>query len=788
MIFCDIKSAIRSVFRSRITSAISILGLGIGLGCIIVLTALIFHERSFDTFIPGYRNVYRVILGNSAQVSFPLAEEMSREFPEVKDFFRYYQNGSFQMRNTRHEMVRDRNMGFADTSIFRILGIKFITGRAAGSRTEIAISEESAKKYFGDDSPVGKILSVKFTDGFSDLTISGVYENFPANSTLDPLFIADIRLSEKIFMQFQKSLGVYGYDRANSLDWNRGEFLSYVVLDRNADPQKLSASIGKYKDLINIDNKEEIKFRLQPVKDIYLGSSDIGGNLFLRQGNSEELKYYEAIAILILIISIANYILLTRAGISEKMHELGTRKVFGASFGEIRRLIIIESTLVVLISLLPAAFIIDFGIDFINTTLNKTLTGRIFFTPGLWLFLVLLIILTGTVTGWLIGLNYSRKPALMLITGNNSGRTGKGRWNYSFLVLHFTIYMVLVTVVIAVSKQVRYSMSGYKGLNPENVVVASLNSDELRKSYTTICEEMKKVPGVKNVAGGSFIPPFGNFLPINLAVQGGEKVRFDGLIMGEGMIELLGIEVIDGSSFGPYKEGLPEILINESAALKYNVKAGDKLLVFNVMGVLRDFHAHSLHSPIEPMVILQQDPSKMGLIAIRTDGINDKGIIDRLRELFLTVAPDEVFETTFLTDRIEQFYQREKNQLKILTAFSLLAIMLAVMGLFGISLFTILRRRKEIGIRKVNGSSVSRVLLILNLDFMKWVLVAIVISIPLSVWFLKDWMERFAYRTSISWWIFAVAAVSAVIIAVLTVSWQSWRAATRNPVEALRYE
>lgn len=788
MIFCDIKSAIRSVFRSRITSAISILGLGIGLGCIIVLTALIFHEKSFDTFIPGHRNVYRVIFGNSAQLSFPLAEAMSREFPEVKDFFRYYQTGSFQLRNSRNDMVRDRNMGFADTSIFRILGIKFISGGAATSMSEIAISEESANKYFGNDFPLGKVLSVKFADGFSDLTVSGVYKSFPANSTLDPLFIADIRLSEKIFMQFQKSLGAYGYDRKNALDWNCREFLSYVVLDRSANPQKLSVNLEKYRDLINIDNKEELKFSLQPVSEIYFGSAEIGGNNFLRQGNSGELKYYEAIAILILIISIANYILLTRAGISEKIHELGTRKVFGASFKEIRRLIIIESTLVVLVSLFPAAFIVDFGIDFINTTLNKTLTGRIFLTPRLLLFLVLLIILTGIVTGWLIGLNYSRKSALKLISGKNSGCTGKGRWNYSFLVLHFTIYMVLVTVVTAVSKQVRYSMSGYKGLNPGNVLVASLNSDELRKSFSTICDEMRKVPGVKNVAGGSFIPPFNNFLPINLAVQGGEKIRFDGLIMGEGMVELLGMEVVEGSSFGPYKEGLPEILINETAAAKYNVKAGDKLLVFNVMGILRDFHAHSLHTLIEPLVILQQDPSKMGLIAVRTDGINDKAVIDRLREIFLMVAPDEVFETTYLTDRIEQFYQRERNQLKILTAFSLLAIMLSIMGLFGISLITIIKRRKEIGIRKVNGSSVSWVLLMLNLDFLKWVLVAVVISIPFSVWFLKDWMERFAYRTAVSWWIFAVAAVSAVIVAVLTVSWQSWRAATRNPVEALRYE
>ena len=168
-------------------------------------------------------------------------------------------------------------------------------------------------------------------------------------------------------------------------------------------------------------------------------------------------------------------------------------------------------------------------------------------------------------------------------------------------------------------------MSGYTGINPKNIMVAGLNTDELKKSFV-ISNEVKRSRVLKNTAGGSFIPPFGNFLPINLATADGDKVRFDGLIMGEGMVELLGIEVIDGSSFGPFKPGTPEILINESSAKKYNVKAGEHILVFNVRGILRDFHAHSLHTLIQPMVILQQNPERMGLIAIKTSGMNDEAV------------------------------------------------------------------------------------------------------------------------------------------------------------------
>jgi putative ABC transport system permease protein len=348
--------------------------------------------------------------------------------------------------------------------------------------------------------------------------------------------------------------------------------------------------------------------------------------------------------------------------------------------------------------------------------------------------------------------------------------------------------MLLVTGLIAVSKQLNYSRSGYTGINPENVLVADLNSDELKNSFLTLCDEIKKTPGVINVAGGSFIPPFGNFLPVNLADVSGERIRFDGLIMGEGMTELLGIEVIDGSSFGPFKPGPPEVLINESAAKEHNVKAGDNLLAFKVRGVVRDFHAHSLHSTIQPVVILPQNPSRMGLLAIKTDGRNDKEVIKRFRELYSQIAPDEIFEVRCLTDQVENFYVREKNHFRIIEAFSLLALILSIMGLFGISLISISKREKEIGIRKVNGASVSEVLLMLNADFIKWILVAIAVSVPVSHWLISHWMERFAYRTAISWWIFALAGLSAVIIALLTVSWQSWQSATRNPVEALRYE
>jgi putative ABC transport system permease protein len=348
--------------------------------------------------------------------------------------------------------------------------------------------------------------------------------------------------------------------------------------------------------------------------------------------------------------------------------------------------------------------------------------------------------------------------------------------------------MVLVSGVIAFTKQIRYSMTGLQGIDPENIIVADLTSGKLRSSFSTICDEIGRVPGVTRTAGGSYIPPFENFLPVTLSTSEGGKVRLDGLIMGEGMSDLLGMELIEGEPFGPYKPGTVEVIINESSAKEHKVSAGEQLLGFRVKGIVKDFNAHSLHTPIQSVVILQQNPAMMGLVAIKTDGTNDEEVRKRIRELFAEISPDEIPEIKYLTDTVENFYSRERNQARIIGVFALLAAILSIMGLFGISMISILKRRKEIGLRKVNGASIMEVLLMVNTDFLKWVLLSALVSVPLSIFLLKNWLERFAYKTELSWWIFGLAGISAIIIAILTVSWQSIRAATSNPVDAIRYE
>jgi putative ABC transport system permease protein len=792
MIITDFKIAVRNILRNKVQSSISILGLGIGLGSIILLQALIVHETTFDKFIPDYRKVNKILFGQESSTQYPLGEAMKKDFPEVLDFFRYYMKNDVLVRTAKNESVEDHNFGFADPSIFKILGVRLIEGVPANSPAEIVLSEKTAKKYFGNNTALGAILKVKINNESLDFLVSGVYEDFPANSTIFPDFIGDLKLIDKIFNAEADRIGEYAetMKKPTFLDWDNFPVYTYVVLDQNSDKKALVSKLQKYREHIK-DEKTRVKeYSLQPVSEIYLNSGSIWrGYSYFRIGNITELKYYWSISFLILLISVVNYIFITRAGISDRLREMGTRKVLGASHQNLRRQIILESNLVTLLSLIPAAFVLDPGMTFINNTLHRNVTNEVFTNPIMWLYLISVVLFTGTLSGLLIGYKISKVIPLLLLSGKTSAHSRSKRSNHSFLVLHFSLYIILVAGVLTVSKQIRYSQTSFKGINPRGIILSGLNSKESQAGFMTIKNELEKTPGVEKVAGSSFIPFLTYMFPLNLGNGKDDPIRFDGLIMGEGMTEMLGIEVIEGSSFGTFNPSTYEVLFNESSAKKYDLKAGDKFLgIFHVRGILKDFYSHSTHSSIQPMAILQDNPLKMGLVAIKTNGRNDDAVIKKMHELYAQIAPEEIFEAKYLTDYINDMYSAERDQAKLIGAFSILATVLAIMGLFGIALIRITGKTKEIGLRKVNGASVFEVIILLNKDIVRWVLISMIIGIPVSFYLMSNWQSRFAYKTDLSWWIFADAAISAILIAVLTVSWQSWRAATRNPVDALRYE
>ncbi|MBN2775972.1 MAG: ABC transporter permease [Prolixibacteraceae bacterium] len=783
----NLKISIRSLLKNKIQSSISVLGLGIGLGSIMLLVILVIHEFSFDKFIPDYNSAFRVIQGDDCRTPYLLAEEIKNEIPEVKSFFRFFQANNVQIKDKNGQILSENLFAFADSSVYNNLGIKFRYGTPALSRNEVALSESMAKKYYKYENASGSLLIVKFNDDFITLTVSGVYEDFPSNSTLNPEFIADLELSGEVFGQTQRMLGEYGSSLNEFKTWDRNYFYTYLFLNEGSDSESVTNKIQKYAELLDQERWADAGYSLQPVSEIYFNSNELNGNLFSRTGNKDELKYYMAIAFVILCISVINYIFLTKAKIIIRLKELGAKKAMGATRFIIQKQVLFEAILIASMSVIPAFIIIIPGISFINSTLNKTIGSEVFSLGQTWLSLILVIVLTGTFSGLLIGSNISRISIVQLLTGRMKKIGRKNNLKNSFLSFHFAVFIILIVSVLTFKKQINYALTNFKAINPENILICNLGTAELQKQFPVIKNELEKNPGVKMIAGSSFIPPFNAFLPINLKTEDG-SVRFDGLIMGEGMIELLEMEVVDGESFGVFQQGVTTIIINESAAKEFNIKAGELLNGFKVRGIVRDFSAHSIHSLIQPMAILQQNPEKMRLMAVKTNGVNDASVISDLQKMVRQISPEAFIDINYLTDNINQFYTREQNQAKLIGVFSVLAIVLSVMGLFGVVLISITRRTKEIGIRKVNGAKIFEVLTLLNKDFLIWVIIAYVIAVPVSYYTMTRWLENFAYQVGLSWWIFIIAGVLAFFIALMTVTFQSFKVAKSNPVEALRYE
>lgn len=788
-IYINLKIALKSIQNNKVQSLVSILGLGIGLGSIILILMLYMHENSFDRYIPKNDLVYRVIHGTNSTTPFILGKSAHNDIPSVDEFFRYHQGREFEIRLNGTDIIKEDRFACADASIFNVLGIDFIIGKTAESRNEVAISEKMAMKYFPNGNAMNKAFEARLNNEFINLNVCGVFKDFPSNSSLAPNFVSHTDLIDEFLGTRKKLLGEYGSEaELFKTNWERDVCITYLKLNAQSNPGDVTQQLQEYSDRFEADSKKEKAFSLQAATDVYLQSEEIG-DVYSRRGNVNELKYYIAIALFILIISVFNYIFLTKAKMEGRLKEFGIKKALGAYTSSIRKQMLFEANIISFLSLIPAIFVIVLGIPFINSTLGRNLDSQIL---SLWYtipLLALIPLLTGSFSGFIVGINISRTSPVLLLNKRNSSLPKTKQWSNSFLSFHFAIFIILIIGVLTLTKQINYSLNNFTAINPDNVMICELNTPELSQKFDVIDNHVKQLPGVISTAGSSFIPPYNWTLPIRLRnPENNEEIVFDGLIMGKGMAELLNIELIEGDYFGEYNENQHRFIFNESAALMYNLKVGELFNGFHIQGIVKDFTAHTMHSPIKPMVIIQQNPDKMSLFAIKTTGETDDEIKASVTKLFKEISPDKMVSIFTLKEQISKFYVREQNQAKLISAFSMLAIVLTIMGLFGMVLNTVSRKTKEIGIRKVNGAKVSEIIIMLNKNFIKWVAVAYVIACPIAWYIMNKWLENFAYKTTLSWWIFILAGVLALGIAFLTVSWQSWRAATRNPVEALRYE
>ncbi|HEY4786382.1 MAG TPA: FtsX-like permease family protein [Bacteroidales bacterium] len=778
---------------NKLITSVQVIGLGIGLGSVILMLMFILHEYSFDKYHKNSGKVYRVVYEKDCSTPYIMGESFKSGIPEIKNVFRIY-SVSNTLIKCNEELIKEDNFLLADSSIFSVLDIPIIAGNPRllfQNTNDVVISDKAAQKYFGNNDPVGKPLEVTMSGQPVLCNVSGIFKRFPSNSSFQSEIIGNIQLAGYCLpnqtMLFTTGAKSNPDEVING--WKQRGFQTFVLIPGNISSALLENKATVLCKTEDGDNKGK-KISLQPFTRMYFHSGELWNYEPLRISNLRTIRIFEGIALLILLTAWFNYILLSTAETRSQLRELACRKVIGASSGQIALKTYVHSLVITLLSLFVALLFVQLIIPLFNQFFDKNIDIRLLFNPAYLGAILLITLITGLSGGSYVSFYMARlKPVNLFKPLTGSQNNGRLIPSGVIIMLQFSVFILLSISAIIVEKQVWYSENKSQGFNSNHVVIFKLNNQELKSKIDVIRSKLESNPHVIKVATSAFTPPTTGFIRLALGNDNNsEPIKEEGLFVGNNLIELLQIPVQDGHSFY-YNTGDKSnaIIINESASKKYKVKAGDQLGSFRVCGIVKDFHVHSFHKPITPLIILKMNDNGCYELAVRSDG-NDKEVINTAHKIWKEILPTAFFDYQLLNDRIVSFYDKERNQAKTITFFSFLAIFLCLIGLFGYVSVNLIKRTKEIGIRKVNGARVSEVLLMLNTTFIKWVAVAFIIACPIAYYAMHQWLQNFAYKTELSWWVFVLAGLTAVAVAILTVSWQSWRAATRNPVESLRYE
>jgi putative ABC transport system permease protein len=782
-----LKSMFRNIKRNALFSAINLAGLVLGFVCIIIIAVWIKTELGYDRFHENSDSIYRVHRyfydANGAEnlhlpfVAAVVAPLLKNEFSDIQQIARVSPTG--MVFSSGSQKMEENNGCFAEPDVLKIFTFKGLTtdSNLLLQPLTIIISDEMANKYFHDYNAVGKTLEFKDETGAKHvLEITGVFKKWKPNSHFNPDFLIS-------FCTLESAVGPDELKDWGSNNYETFALIPYLPADMDA---KLDAFIDKYLD----NGTKWTKIRLEKLTDIH----------FNWYSSRSYIYILTSIALLILILGSINYMNLSAAMYSKQLKDIKIKKIIGASRKALIFQLLTESVLFCLVALIIAFYVASFTLPLFNKILNNPLEFKFLENLELITGFVVLSLLTGIISGIY--------PALMLST-NRQGATntpdinkiGKASFRNGLVVFQFIVSIALIISFLLVSKQLNYLRDKELGLDKENIVVIpatplllekldGFKQQLFRNSNVIAVSASKRVPSEglwdsneARIISGSNSTPLGFRLP---------NVRID-----EQFIPAYKIRLIAGRNFYENIADDPGYIINESAVKKIGWKNPEEALgqiieygnhKGNVIGVVKDFHYESLHNPISP-IIMYYDPSDFDLVSIRIAPSGRNKTLSFIENIWQEYNnSDYSFSYEYLTDRYRNLYKSEENIRTIFVYCMILAISIAVLGLVGLSVFLTERRTKEIGIRKVNGARVFEVLTMLNKDFLKWVIIAFIIACPVAWFAMHKWLQNFAYKTELSWWVFAVAGAAAIAVALITVSVQSYKAATRNPVEALRYE
>ncbi len=770
----------RNLIRNRYISILKITGLVIGLWVFMVSGYYVLHESSFDHFQDNAKDKYaldaRDQFGDdyfSFSLPFPLTSTLQNRYPEVE------QNVSFERREdiiyikNQEGFIKSNksDIGFVEEDFFDFFKFNFIAGNAKNSfaiANPVIISEEVANNYFGGTAAMGKPISIRVNDIAFDFVVAGIVQNPPGNSNVSFHWIASLS-------QFMKTSGNPNYQS----DW---EFKckSFVQLKPGTNPDEFLEKLKtEYVSLAKLEKAPTLVST--PLTKLH-ADRDV----------KKRLKVFSALGILILIISIVNYVLLSTVESTQQMRYLGIEKISGAG-----KIDFFLRNIVAILIYSFVSFLITLGLfaatkPYLSKFLDGSFSSNLNFTIVLFSLLgaIFSIVFLASLINHII--NNSQKPLDILKNKFVKGKTGKFVFN-SLLTFQLVAFVALISSSVLIQKQLKFMQKSNLGFNKESLITLKIAPEDV-KSHQAFKEELLRNPSIINVSGTS-APPLSN----RASIYG--YVSKDSL--GNQQIKVIEYVNVDRDFFKTlelkFKEGtgFPEsaanyCVVNQTFIDERKIENPmvDKVKLggseYQICGIMDDFHNQPMRNKVTPFVAYL-NPNEIAFSVIRFSG-NPSKAVELLKEMSDKYLPNSMFEYEFMDSRIKASYIAETRFSNIVRVLTLLSVIISCLGLLGLSYFSALVRIKEIGIRKVNGAKISEILAMLNKDFIKWVVIAFVVATPIAYYAMNKWLENFAYKTTLSWWIFALAGVLALGIALLTVSWQSWRAATRNPVESLRYE
>jgi putative ABC transport system permease protein len=804
-----LKIAIRNFFRQKGYSLINIGGLAIGFAAFTLIMFYILNEINYDKFHKDADRIYRVAVkgrmsGDYFDVALsppPIGPSLKADFPEIEDYTRIHQTTQAIFFLKDDKKFYEENIKIVDSTFFSVFSFDVLVGKPETMLTEplsVVLTESTARKYFGDEDPMGKQMQF---NARLNMKVTGVVKDVPENSHFDYDMLISWSSLEKINPGTQ-------FDQA----WGSMSIHTYVKLKPNSDPAVLDEKIqfyilDQFVGLMETSRDDLLKMKmefipyLQKLTDIHLHSNkmaEIGTN-----GDITYVYTFLAIAIFILIIAGINFMNLATAISTKRAKEVGVRKVLGAFRSQLIGQFIAESILICLISFVFSLLIVELFFPFFSQLLGRELLTSFFSNSQLLFSLFGIAILVGLLAGSYPAFYLSAFQPVKVLKGNvNKGRTKSGLRNF-LVVLQFSISVFLLIGTGIVYQQQDYIGNKKLGFDKEHIVVIPLRGNRLIEKYANLKEEFKTLPDVKNVS--AMQRPPGKIADGTAYYPEGFDQSDPWLIFNTsidyGYIETMGMDMILGRTFSKnFASDSSAIIINKTLWKKLGwgddvigkkMSSGDPRdgSVMHIIGVVDDFHFTSLHKKIEPFVFYYA-PQEYRNLAVKLAAGDLKKSIKNLEEKWNAMESSFPFDFYYLEETYGKMYKQEEKLGETFIYFTIIAILIACLGLFGLASFSSEQRRKEIGIRKTLGASTVKLIYMLVKDFTKWVLLSNVIAWPLAYLLLDNWLQNFAYRINIlnHWWLFVSAMLISLTIAVATVLFQALKAANANPVESLKYE